>query len=260
VGEVYGHSADTLYKLEPFSKNVTLIGKLDCITVVQGLIGPCGDGLWDLALDKDGNAVGTSVSVGDQLCQNPVGHLVTIDKATAHCTLVNSTPGAKYPNSLTYVPEGTLDANKEVLVGYVGADYMQIDPTSGTMTKIGSLNPNATGKTWYSSGDIVSVKGGKTYLTGKPDSSSLYTGTDTLLEVDPKTGAALAIVGDTGFTKLWGIGFWAGTVYGFSAAGQLCAIDTTTGKGTAIPLPTVPSGLAWWGAGTTTVAPLTPPN
>jgi hypothetical protein len=260
VGEVYGHSADTLYRLEPFSKTVTVVGKLDCINVVQGFLGSCGDGLWDIAIDKDGNVFGTSMTVGDQLCQNPAGHLVSIDKATAHCTLVNSMPGQKYPNSLAFVPVGTIDATKEVLVGYVGADYVQIDPSTGAMTKIGSLNPNTTGTIWYSSGDVVSVKGGKTYLTGKPDSSTLYAGTDTLLEVDPKTGVALEIVGDTGFTKLWGIGFWAGTVYGFSATGQLCAIDTTTGKGTAIPLPTVPPGLAWWGAGTTTVAPVDAPH
>ncbi len=227
VGEVYGHSADTLYELEPFSKAVTVVGKLDCITVVTGVLGPCGDGLWDVAIDKDGNMVGTAMSVGDVVCQNPVGHLVTIDKSTAHCTITKSVPGQKFPNSLTYVPVGTIDAAKETLVGYVGADYMQIDPSTGTMTKIGSLDPNTTGKSWYSSGDIVAVAGGKTYLTAKPDSSATYAGTDTLLEVDPKTGVALKIVGDTGFAKLWGVGFWAGSVYGFSAAGQLCAIDTT---------------------------------
>jgi hypothetical protein len=88
----------------------------------------------------------------------------------------------------------------------------------------------------------------------------LYAGTDTLLEVDPKTGQALKVIGDTKFPKLWGMGFWAGTAYGFSATGQLCAIDVTSGAATPIPLTGVPQGLQSWGAGSTTIAPIQPPR
>jgi len=262
AGEVFGHSATTLYKLEPIGKTVTTIGTLDCVTVQAGPL-PCGDGLWDIAIDKNGQMYGTALSVSDQICSpaGAMGRLVTIDKATAHCTIVKSTvAGQKYPNSLTFLPEGTIAPNVESLVGYVGADYMQIDVATGAQTKIGSLNPNSTGQTWYSSGDVVAVKGGKTYLTAKPDPSANYAGTDSLLEVDPKTGQALAIVGDTTFPKLWGLGFWGGTAYGFSATGQLASIDVKTGKGTAIPLTGVPGGLQLWGAGSTTVAPVDLPK
>jgi hypothetical protein len=84
---------------------------------------------------------------------------VQIDKKTAHCTIFKSTAaGSKYPNSLAFVPEGTIDPAAETLVGYVSDAYVKIDPTTGAMTNVGSLNPNSTGTTWYSSGDIVSVK------------------------------------------------------------------------------------------------------
>src|SRR4051794_16751901 len=51
VGEVYGHSDTTLFKLEPISKTVTTIGGFDCITISAP---GSGEGMWDIALDKDG--------------------------------------------------------------------------------------------------------------------------------------------------------------------------------------------------------------
>src|SRR5690348_8632012 len=43
VGEVYAHSASTLYKLEPFSKSTTIVGDFS----------GCDSEVIDIALDKD---------------------------------------------------------------------------------------------------------------------------------------------------------------------------------------------------------------
>jgi hypothetical protein len=256
VGEVYGHSPTSLYKLEPFSKTIATLGNFDCL-VACGML-QTGCGMWDIAIDEKGNMIGTGVTALSQI--QAAGTLVSIDKATAHCTTIKTLAASSlYPNSLTFVPAGTVDANAEALVGYNGDQYVRIDTTTGAITTIGALNPSQVG-TWYSSGDIVSIKGGKTYLTAKPSTDPMYAGVDTILEVDPKTGVALKAIGSTGYTKLWGLGFWAGTAYGFSAAGQLCAIDLMTGKGTPIPEMGIPPNLAWWGAGVTTVAPIAPPK
>ena len=257
VGEVYGHSATTLFKLEPFSKTITTIGNFDCFNPCSGLLTGCG--MWDIAIDEKGQMYGTGVTALNSL--QGAGKLVKVDKATGHCTEIKTLGASQlYPNSLTFVPAGVLDPNVEVLVGYVNENYARIDLVTGVQTGIGSLNPNPTNTLWYSSGDIVSIKGGKSFLTAKPSSDPNYSGTDTLLEIDPATGKVVKAIGDTTFTKLWGLAFWAGTAYGFSAAGQLCAIDLTTGTGTPIPQKGIPNGLAWWGAGVTTVAPLLPPN
>lgn len=239
-GAVYGHSAGTLYKLEPYSGVVTKLGDFDCLGSMQ---------MWDLALDKDGRMVGTLGNDG--------GALATIDPKTAHCTITRT---GSYPNSLTFLPIGTLDATREAMVGFTGANYVRIDPDTGVVTTVGSLNPNDTGRQWTSSGDVVSVIGGKTYLTAK----TLLGGeaTDTLLEIDPITGKALKIlgrVGGTGYADLYGLAFWAGTAYGFSASGQLVELDLQTGAGRALPL-TGLGRLSFYGAGTTTAAPLVPPQ
>jgi hypothetical protein len=259
VGEVYAQSSDTLYKLEPFSKVVTKIGLFDCVQLSQNLLcgGPCGDGMWDIALDKNGQMYGSVMKLDNALPPNQTGEIVKIDKATAHCTVLQQSM-QQYPNSLSFVPAGTIDPVNETLVGYVNDQYVKIDTSTGVMTTIGSLNPNSTGSTWYSSGDVVSIIMGKTYLTAKPVMDPAYSGTDTMLEIDPVTGKALKVLGDTGFPKLWGLGFWAGTAYGFSATGQLCSIDVMTGIGT--PIPIMGGGAVFWGAGNTTAAPTMPPK
>lgn len=243
-GVVYGHSDTTLFKMNPVTKEVSIVGNFDCVSIT---VPGSGEGMWDIAIDKLGKMVGTTMSLFFG------GALVEIDEKTGHC--VQIAKAAQFPNSLTFVPAGTLDPAKEVLVGFNGAQYVRIDPQTGQQTVIGNLNPNPTGKDWESSGDVVSIIDDKTYLTVKPLGSGQFQGTDHIVEIDVLTGQVQKVIGDTTFPKLWGLGYWAGTAYGFSAAGQLCSIDLTTGLGTAIPLANVPLGLAWWGAGVTTAAP-----
>ncbi|MDI1444721.1 hypothetical protein [Polyangium sp. 6x1] len=227
-GEVFGHSADTLYKLEPYSKQVTVVGEF------QGC-----SGVIDLAIDKDSKIIATTF-----------GALYWVDKATAKCTEIAT---GSYPNSLSFVPAGTLDDNAEALVGYQGATYVRIDTVTGQMTTVGAIGGGYT-----SSGDIVSVKGGGTYLTVKGNSCS-----DCLVEVNPKTGALLKNWGSVGYQDVFGIAFWAGIVYGFTDQGQLFEIAFNAGgsgiETKAIPIPDAPSDLVFWGAGSTTIAPPTQP-
>jgi hypothetical protein len=251
-GEVFGHSADTLYKLEPISKTVTVVGKFSGVDTSCGI----GEGMWDIALDKDGNMYG-SVAIAGGDCTTIAGEMVKIDKTTGTTTELGTSAGA-FPNSLSFVPAGTIDPTNEVLVGYNSDAYLRIDPTTGATTTIGNLNPNSTGQTWYSSGDIVSIIGGKTYLTATLDPSG--SANDSILEVDPVHGTALNVIGQVGFGKVWGLGFWAGTAYGFDEGGDLFSIDLTSGASTPIPLGGGISNVSFYGAGNTTAAPLTQPR
>ena len=132
---VYGNSPPVLYRLDPDTQIVTTIGSFQgCSSVI------------DIALDKDSNLYGTTFD-----------GLYGINKDTAVCTLISS---GGYPNSLSFVPAGTVDPNVEALVGYSGSTYVRIDPQTGTTTTIGALSGGLS-----SSGDIVSVKGGNTLLS-----------------------------------------------------------------------------------------------
>ena len=238
-GRVYAHSADLLYLLEPISKKVTMVGAFDCTTAMV-----------DIAVDRAGKMTGTAaISFNNALG----GALVTVDPATAHCTVLNR--GENLVTSLTYVPEGTLLPNAEALVGYSEDRYVRIDPTTGSLTDIGLLNNAASGGIkWLSSGDVVSIKDGGTYLTVKPETGAMPGG-DRIVEVNPKTGALVRIIGPTGIDDVLGLGYWGGIAYGFTLGGVLMQINLMTGAGTDIPIPDAPL-LSFLGAGTTTIAPI----
>jgi len=231
TGEVYAHSKDTLYKLDPISKEVTVIGPFGC---------QISWGMLDIAVDKNDRIIGSIQ-----------GALLEIDKDTAQCWKLADTSTTM--NSLTFVPAGTLDPVEEVLVGYERDQYIRFDMVTGKTTLVGYLNSaNSGGVSWVSSGDIVSIVNGGTYLTVHPSDNSSK---DSIVEVDPKTGKVLKVIGNTGFASLFGLGYWGGIAYGFGDDGKLSEIDLTTGKGVEIPLPSMPAGLSFWGAGVTTVAP-----
>jgi hypothetical protein len=222
---VYAHSADTLYRLDPNTNQVSVVGAFDGCTQVI-----------DLALDANGNAYVTTM-----------GGFYTLDLRTAKCVRVAS---GVYPNSLSFVPKGTLDPNTEALVGYFASQYVRIDPATGAVTTVGQLTGG-----YFSSGDIVSVINGGTFLTVIGVNGCR----DCLLQVDPKTGNIIQNYGSLNHAGVYGIAFWAGTVYGFDKAGQVFSIGWNNNQlvTTDIPVPNPPPGLSFWGAGSTTAAPPT---
>ena len=225
VNEVFGHSADTLFRLEPKTKAVTEVGKFNgCSTII------------DIALDEASTLYAVSFN-----------GLYTVEKTTAKCTQIAT---GTYPNSLSFVPKGTVDASAEALVGYDGSDYVRIDTKSGAKTKIGALGGGLT-----SSGDIVSVKGGKSYLTVKGGACSTN---DCLVEVDPANGKLVKNWGSIEHNDVFGLSFWGGKLYGFDQGGEL--FEVTFGSSslttTNIAIPAKPAGLSFWGAGSSTSAPL----
>lgn len=227
VYEVYGHSAAELYKLDPQTHEVTVIGPFNgCSQVI------------DIALDKDSNMVGTT-EFG----------LYRIDRNTAFCTLIAN---GDYPNSLSFVPAGTVDPNEEALVGYFGSEYVRIDLNTGAKSHVGMLSSG-----YWSSGDITSVKGGGTYVTVKTDVCN-----DCILEVNPATGDLITDYGSIGHMDVFGLTFWGGKSYGFSNSGELFEVtfQASSVTTTPIPIPMAPPTLSFWGAGNSTSVPVLPPE
>jgi len=227
VSEVWSHSANTLFKLDPTTKQVSVVGQFS----------GCTGAVVDIALDEKSTLFATTED-----------GLFTVDRGSAQCTLVAR---GTYPNSLSFVPRGTVDANVEALVGYLDADYVRIDTTSGAVTRIGALGSGDL----RSSGDIVSVKDGPTYLTVNGTGCN-----DCLVEVNPKTGALVKNWGPLAHGEVYGIAFWAGSVYAFDAEGAL--FELTFAGGTLatkdIAIPNAQAGLQFYGAGSTTSAPVSP--
>lgn len=222
VNVVYAHGPSKLYKLDPVTKAVTLLGTFQgCSNVI------------DLALDENSNAfVTTSTGV------------YRLDVATVKCTLIAT---GTYPNSLSFVPKGTLDPAAEALVGYEGANYVRINTSTGAISTIGALTGG-----YQSSGDIVSVRDGGTFLTVTGNTCG-----DCLIQVNPTTGNLIKNYGTVNHSKVFGLAYWAGALYGFDNTGKLFQISAS-GTGISTANITIPNGtgLQWWGAGSTTSAPV----
>lgn len=249
-GAVYAHTAQNLYLFEPISKKLSFVGPFQCLDA--------GDSMIDIALDRDGIMFGTSFD-----------GFLKINTTNGSCEYVKKDPFAQYPNSLSFVPTGTVDPTKETLVGYqfdatnAGTIYAKIDIATGAITKIGDLNdPNAAVK-YKSSGDLIALirNGNKAFLTVKTLVADAGTGNDLLAEVDPKTGRLIRIINDIKKKDLYGFGFWAGTGYGFNAGGEILEIDMTNATSKTLMTLTEDGGVAaWYGAGVKTFAPTAPTN
>ena len=225
TAEVFAHSSDTLYKLDPVTKAVATVGPFS---------GCGGSGVIDIALDKDSNLIATTFD-----------GIYRVNRTNAMCQLIKN---GTYPNSLSFIPAGTLDPNVEALVGYNYDQYVRIDPATGNLTPVGTPWGNGLG----SSGDIVSVIGGGTYLTVSGNNCG-----DCLVEVNPKTGAMTKNWGSLGHSQVFGIAFWAGSVYGFDTAGEVFEV-TFMNNALQTKLINAPPNVVFWGAGSTTSAPVTP--
>jgi hypothetical protein len=225
--EVFGHSRTTLFKLNPTTKDVGIVDTFKECSNIE-----------DIALDKDSNLYGT----------NDEG-LYSIDKTTATCTLIAA---GTYPNSLSFVPAGTLDDNVEALVGFLDDQYVRIDTTTGAISNVGSPWNNG----FVSSGDLVSVKNGPSYLTIKDENPDDMVCGDCLVQINPATGVFVKEFGSLDYDRVFGAAFWAGSVYGFTNDGELFEIVIENNELTTNPIAT-PNGLSFWGAGSTTSAPPT---
>ena len=227
IAEVFGHSGTTLYRMDPESKAVATIGTFS----------NCGQGsIIDIALTADSQMYGVTFSA-----------LYEIDKETAACTLIAM---GDYPTSLSFVPAGTVDPNEEALVGFVDAEYIRIDLDSGATTPIATL-----GGGLISSGDVVSVDGGGTYLTVTGPGCDAG---DCIIQFDPATGATVQNFGPLPYQQVFGLAFWAGIAYGFARDGVLFEVEFVGNDSvttTPISIPGAPPDLEFFGAGSTTSAP-----
>lgn len=244
---VYVHTADVLFRVDP-GKDKTVLEKVGAFS---GL-GASDRGVFDIALDEDGEMIGITDKA-----------LYDIDPKTAKCLLrLEFPPDSPQFNSLSYVKGvDPLAPEDDRLVGASsknGGEWVAIDPEGTTVEEIfETLGRHDPARKFVSSGDIVSVQAGpndyRTFATLKCDYA--YKGSDCesdwLAEIDAETGKAQRI-GQTGFSKLFGLGFWGDEVYGFSSSGDYVVLNIKTGAGTSVDYDSGEDSPQFWGAGTVT--------
>lgn len=227
-GVVYAHTADELWRMDVKTY------KLDFVA----FFGWPADGnvheMTDIAIDRYGVLYGVSFSA-----------VYTCHPQKGGCLHIGTLPSSY--NALTFVPQGLLDDDKDVLIAIGGGgEWTRLDRVGDTFvpTVLGSY-----GGLYTSSGDAYSIKGVGTYATVNKSGDS----SDWLVAVHPATGHVTAEVGRLdGFGAMFGLAGWTDRAFGFDETGAVVIVDTETGT-VVNTIQSVPK--AWWGAGVRTYIP-----
>lgn len=238
TSRVFAHSGGTLYRMNEATLAAVPIGPMTGLGTQS---------LTDLAIDKDDRMIGITLD-----------KLYSIDATTGAATLIRDLSGdGRNLTSLSFVPVSDDPASEDILVAANSfGEVFEIDPDTGSATQIGDYGTGALGDI-RSSGDLFGVRGVGIFATvdvgdGTPGSP------DFLAKLDPANGwKATLRPNDTGFDKIFGVGYWGGIIYGFVDAGdadggKMIQIDPGTGAATLLSS----SDVRWFGAGVATDAPI----
>ena len=222
---VYAHTSSQLYKVDPDTLMVSLVGNFT-------FAGGGTDQITDIAIDKTGLMIGISFT-----------SVYRIDPSNAACTRLSQDLSGTF-NGLSFVPADQIgQSGADVLVATRNANgaVFRVDPMTGGTTQIGNMG------NFSSSGDLVSIVNFGTLQTADNG-----VGPDRLVRLAPSSFAATPIGTNIGYSDIWGIAYWKDKVFGFTEAGQFITIDPMTGVGTLVQ----GNGPRWWGAAVTTLAPV----
>jgi hypothetical protein len=231
---VYANTDTELWSLDPTTKAVTKIGAFSGTT----------DPITDVAVDGDDNVyvISETALYSAALPAGGTG-------AVALTLKVALTGGGKF-YALGFAPKDVVTAGAEALIaGDINGSLYYIDTAGGSVQNLGSFgnwktgDPNPSGKstttdTWTLSGDVVfylDATGAprglatlRTCYTATGGTVKCYADNDALAEVDMTalksnfdakgSSASLRknILGLSGTGRLFGLGAWEDTVYGFS--------------------------------------------
>lgn len=284
VAKVYANTDDTLYQMDPTTKEVVEIGKLTSLDTTKN------EDMTDIAVDADGKVFGVSAFAAGG--GNVYELSLPSSPGPVNLTKKRSLPTTARFYALAFAPKGVLDAD-EALVAGDDAGTLWYVPTDGSAPqKVGDFGTVASGdpgggtsgQSWQLSGDIAFFSNAGTPVgiaTLRPcTGTSCKADNDVVIEIDvtalakkdPKANLKKRFIGAaSGFGRLFGIGAWNDQVFAFQRASTsttspnpaaLIGISLVTGKGTSIKefadITTAKNG--WSGAGVTTAAKIVLPK
>lgn len=227
-GVVYAHTASTLYTMEVAAPYT--IATIGAFTFPGGSSGQ----VTDLAIDRWG--VLYIITFND---------LHVCEPDTAACHYLADIPSTS--NGLTFVPPGVLAVDDDELIGIANSgDWRHMELAAGMVTQmvLGSYGGGYT-----SAGDAFSIEGVGTYAAVN---AAAVPGGNVIVEVDPTDGSVLAEVGTlAGYTTVYGLAGWSGSIFAFNSGGEVLLIDPLTGAFEVIN----DTAYTWWGAGVRTLLP-----
>lgn len=221
---VYIHTGQTLYSYDPATNTTARIGDFFLAT------GQLED-MVDIAIDSEGRLFGGTRQAGSQADSN---RIYQIDPQTAECRYRFTYDDTLH--GLTFLPDGRLVI--------AGERVSVVDPISGQqLLEFPSANAYET------SGDIVGLPDGLLYWTvrGQRRMDGTYD-SDGVVRIDPATGN-LSWLGNAAVSRIYGLGYANGQLFGFSSSGIVVTIEPINGA----VIRQAPLAGRWFGATTNPV-------
>jgi hypothetical protein len=167
------------------------------------------------------------------------------------CTQVKKANKDTYPGALGVAPKGTVSSTEETLVGYIGAAYVKVDTSNGTVTTInntalGNLRP---------SGDVAAI-GTRGFLAAEQGKGDCPANGDCVVEVELTGGTRVAsgVFQQFPGLRIYGLAQSEGRLLLYADDKKVYSIDLTNlTLGTAIA--NFPTGANFTGAGAAPFAP-----
>jgi hypothetical protein len=193
-------------------------------------------GVTDIAIDE----------YGVMYTVDYAGQLHVCRPGPVECWLLGVLDTQTHPNGLTFVPPGTVDPDRNALIGIADdGSWNRVTIEGGVAT---SSPLGAYGAPYRNHGDAYSMAGEGTYAAA--EDPGRYNGT-ALLEVDPVDGHALREVAFLSNTIVYGLAGWDDAIYAFADNGKILHIDPDTGESTLVRW----TLWQWYGAGVQSVLP-----
>ncbi len=221
---VYIHTGQTLFAYDPATNTTSQIGDFH---VVNGEL----EDMVDIAIDAQGRLFGGTRQAGSQADSN---RIYQIDPETAECRYRFSYDDTLH--GLTFLPDGRLVI--------AGERVSVVDPISGSQ-----LVEFPAANAYQTSGDIVGLPDGNLYWTvrGERRMDGSYEN-DSVVRIDPSTGN-ISWLGEAAVTRIYGLGYANGQLFGFSSMGVVVTIQPENG----VVVRQAPLAGRWFGATTNPV-------
>jgi len=225
---VYGHTSKKLYTVDVKSYAVTEIGAF------QWPADGGGHQMTDIAIDQYGILYGVTFD-----------RLYRCHPQTGVCNLLGKLPQSF--NGLTLVPAGTVEPDKEALIGIANSGaWFQLKVNGGQVTQI-MLGKYDSG--YSSSGDAYSIVGIGTYAAVNKSG----TATDYLIQIDPTDGSLIKEIGpisdgNKNYSNVYGLAGWTARAFAFDSSGDILVVEIDSAQ----VMKVADTNISWWGAGVRT--------
>jgi hypothetical protein len=223
---VYAHTSSRLYTMDPFNYQIVEVGQFS--------FNQSSGSVTDIAIDRWG--VLYAVTFDD---------IFVCDPLTAACVYLGDLPSSF--NGLTMVPPGTIDEDDDTLIGIANNGNWYVITIQNQLAQLQQIG--AYGNNMTSAGDVFSIQGTGTF--GAVNKPGVNNG-NVIVEADPANGMVLNELATTvGFSTIYGLAGWQGTIFAFDSSGEVLQVDTQNGQYQVV----ANTNYTWWGAGVFTVLP-----